>query len=472
MLATYCERCGARGLDDPRICPACVDGIADADRAAAAVAAAAQSEHARRVLENIADPRAFDVVIAATEDDASQVRRGAVLSLAAIGDPRAIPAVARRLDDADDGVSRAALAALADLGPGAADVLASRLSDPLVRMSAAEALAWLRDARAFAPIEALVDTEPVASWSFVPDLLRNPIVALAWLGGPEALRVLGRAAERLVSEADAGTLVESHAQSAASTVGQALVDLREEGAADVLDRLTARFGRLYVLEPAIASDQYRAPDDPARTVQRWSMTLRPVDTPITEPVTKFGGQPVWVDAPTWPLGTDGLPQTFLAQFALPEERRVAYLFVDPSWDPDAGGSEGFLFAQPGSWAGPALPLATGPTYPSWQERSDCYIRRVMLPRIESAVDLEPGRDPLDWESFRADEIGWRDDDRDWNKVGGIPLWLQSDETPDGPGWRFVFQYTASTIGYEMGDAAQCYGFVHDDGHGLFVAQSH
>ena len=76
-------------------------------------------------------------------------------------------------------------------------------------------------------------------------------------------------------------------------------------------------------------------------------------------VTKFGGQPVWTTEPTWPLGSDGLPAMFIAQFALPDDDRLAYLFVDPSWDPDLDGSEGILFAQPGTLERPSRPSATG-----------------------------------------------------------------------------------------------------------------
>ena len=37
---------------------------------------------------------------------------------------------------------------------------------------------------------------------------------------------------------------------------------------------------------------------PALRIVRW----RRVSRPITTPVTKFGGQPVWIDGPRWPLG--------------------------------------------------------------------------------------------------------------------------------------------------------------------------
>jgi carbamoyl-phosphate synthase large subunit len=57
------------------------------------------------------------------------------------------------------------------------------------------------------------------------------------------------------------------------------------------------------------------------------------DAPIREPVTKFGGQPVWIEGPDWPLSRQtGRPMRFIFQVAL-EPRlfgtipaRMAYLF--------------------------------------------------------------------------------------------------------------------------------------------------
>ena len=65
-----------------------------------------------------------------------------------------------------------------------------------------------------------------------------------------------------------------------------------------------------------------------------------------------------------------------------------------------------------------------------------------------------------------------DDHRDWNKVGGNPRWLQNDDTPDEPGWRLLFQFTAASVGRELGDGAEVYGLIHDDGRGRVFVHSH
>ncbi|MFI9594544.1 hypothetical protein [Nonomuraea sp. NPDC052265] len=71
------------------------------------------------------------------------------------------------------------------------------------------------------------------------------------------------------------------------------------------------------------------------------LVLSKADEPVLEPVTKLGGQPVWVDEPQWPLSTElGTPMMFLGQFRLPGEGiRMAYLFmtggqdhVDGTWE--------------------------------------------------------------------------------------------------------------------------------------------
>jgi hypothetical protein len=273
----------------------------------------------------------------------------------------------------------------------------------------------------------------------------------------------------LIAELDVPTSAPAwHATYAASALGQALVEMDTPGAADLLERLTASVGRLYVM-PRQPWPVFRAPPDPRRTIPRWSMELIPTETPVREPVSKFGGQPVWLDAPTWPLGADGDPAAFWAQFTLPGRPDLAYLFLDPSAE---FGEEGILFVQPGIAQASHASRAIGPTATSQLSETGRFDGTLLFPRIESRVLLEEGRDYPDWDLWNADPANERDDDRDWNKIGGVPRWLQSDETPDGLGWQFLFQFTAAAVGRELGDGAEVYGFVHDDGRGRFIVQSH
>ncbi|MEF9915139.1 hypothetical protein OG810_01300 [Streptomyces sp. NBC_01693] len=68
----------------------------------------------------------------------------------------------------------------------------------------------------------------------------------------------------------------------------------------------------------------------AAFLPRLQMSLRKADEPVTEPVSKFGGQPVWLEAPTWPVDPQtGEPLVFIGQFRVPgDEVRLAYLFLE------------------------------------------------------------------------------------------------------------------------------------------------
>ena len=87
---------------------------------------------------------------------------------------------------------------------------------------------------------------------------------------------------------------------------------------------------------------------------RLGLSFRPAAEPITTPDAKLGGQPVWLEAPQWPLSrTDGAPMMFIGQFPVPRsDGRIAYLFMtaeDPglreTWDSEAG--ENAVIIQPG-----------------------------------------------------------------------------------------------------------------------------
>ncbi|MFJ1706313.1 hypothetical protein [Kitasatospora sp. NPDC088346] len=82
------------------------------------------------------------------------------------------------------------------------------------------------------------------------------------------------------------------------------------------------------------------------------MILGPAEQPISDPVAKFGGEPVWLAEPTWPLDPgSGEPLVFIGQFPVPgQELRLAYLFLDEEdivmggTDPERG--DAVLLVQP------------------------------------------------------------------------------------------------------------------------------
>lgn len=180
--------------------------------------------------------------------------------------------------------------------------------------------------------------------------------------------------------------------------------------------------------------------------------------PIQEPITKFGGQPVWLEAPLWPLSaSSGRPMRFLGQVRLPGEQvRLAYLFlteefaedpdfVDGTWDPRAG--ENAFFAQPGQPADfyQVASISKGPTF-----GPDHHVELTTHEPEPAAEDLR-------------------------SRLWGAPEWLQNEEPPDEPGaWRFVLQLdTEDDLPFpvDFGDAGVGYAFIEETtGEGRFLWQ--
>jgi hypothetical protein len=144
--------------------------------------------------------------------------------------------------------------------------------------------------------------------------------------------------------------------------------------------------------------------------RKYTIAYREVTAPITAPVTKFGGQPVWLEAPQWPLSRlCATPMEFIAQIALPPDlfpavrARLAYLFMsgneaDDTWDPNSG--ENAVILQPGGrWHGSSQPLLTGPSLHKGmgRTRTPC----------ELAVELQVGDDPAEgaWDDVHYDDQG-------------------------------------------------------------------
>ncbi|MEV1008562.1 hypothetical protein [Streptomyces sp. NPDC049881] len=91
----------------------------------------------------------------------------------------------------------------------------------------------------------------------------------------------------------------------------------------------------------------------AAFLPRRQIALRAPERPVTAPVAKLGGEPVWLSEPTWPLDPrTGAPLVFIGQFPVPGDAlRLACLFLHEEdiimggLDPEAG--DGVLLVQPG-----------------------------------------------------------------------------------------------------------------------------
>jgi len=200
------------------------------------------------------------------------------------------------------------------------------------------------------------------------------------------------------------------------------------------------------------------------------------ERPITERVTKFGGQPVWLGAPEWPISRKtGNPMRFICQIALEEPffsgtaGRMAYVFmteednddfVDGTYDPDGG--ENAVIVQPGN-TDPSIRTgnnATGPTLfrkvprdgESHLHSESCEYGVVLLGTEDDALTAD-GLAP--------------------SRIGGEPIFVQDDGFPEGGPWRLLMQLDSANSPFyvNFGDAGVGYAFLHENGQsGKFMWQ--
>jgi hypothetical protein len=379
----------------------------------------------------------------------------------------------------------AARATLADLGgEQAAAALATGLDglEPDERAHAAEALAWLGDARAIEPLHELVTHD---LGGIVHHHRRGVLRALARIGSREdVLRMVGTVT-RVVADGAATPRTPEYwrAQEGATQLWIALQEERPDFLAEAGARLRKAGPEL----PAIA--RWPGSSGAPRIVEVEPIGERVVprvalaelsETPwpaASSPPPKFGGQPDWVDQPAWPLGADSAPLIFFGQLPVStgQQARTAYVFVDPEgdhWEPL--GKANAVLIQPGAPCQlDTAPLSTGPQLFEFVPELGQFRRRWRARPYERFIRLEDGADPERWDWPELDPgTNRRDAPGDWNKLGGTPLFLQGEQLPPGERWSFAFQFSASWAGRELGDGAECYGFVREDGTGAFLWQCH
>lgn len=187
------------------------------------------------------------------------------------------------------------------------------------------------------------------------------------------------------------------------------------------------------------------------------------DRPISTPTTKFGGQPVWLDAPQWPISTAwDRPMRFVGQIELGPvlgevgQGRLAYVFVTHAdldegfFDPDVidpEGGENAVIVQPGgNYPGPVSQLATGPALYGDDGAT-----------VEFTVDLD-----------LTDESGSQDphvEGTDGDRIGGTPQFFQGDDWPDDGPWRLLLQLDPNWVPFHLnlGASPRLFAFVSEDG---------
>jgi Domain of unknown function (DUF1963) len=228
--------------------------------------------------------------------------------------------------------------------------------------------------------------------------------------------------------------------------------------------------------------------------KKYVLAFSEVSSPIVELVTKFGGQPVWVTEPQWPLSRMyNIPMKFICQIRLyPEffgalEAQMAYIFMTDytgksalpkTWEPEAG--ENAVILQPGIWTETTLPLTEGPSLRKWVQgkRRWCQSRWQKAP-CEYAVEVQAGEDPDElWSPWPDpdDKAAW---DTRWkffseDKIGGIPVPTTNHDYfpyPYGGPWHLLLQLNSNEDRYDVKFGSDGNGYVllsEDGGVGKFL----
>ncbi len=188
-------------------------------------------------------------------------------------------------------------------------------------------------------------------------------------------------------------------------------------------------------------------DTSAISTNRANMTFTKAEQPITEAITKFGGQPVWIDTPQWPLGKmSGKPMRFIGQIKLDEklfgkkQAQMAYIFYSEGIDDNTDtfeieGGENAVILQPGTPLVPVVEQATGLTIEDiHNEKTKC----------EFKVNMTYSEDPEFIPEYEAWELPPAENEKYYNalggnKIGGVPGFIQADEFPDNSPWQLLMQ---------------------------------
>lgn len=206
-------------------------------------------------------------------------------------------------------------------------------------------------------------------------------------------------------------------------------------------------------------------------------TFEEVTEPIAAPVTEFGGNPVWLGEPQWPIHPKtGEPLLSVGQVELDPllfgalEGRLAYVFVT---GPDAlkarvssQWQQNAVVIQPGGVGEqPSRPLREGPSVCRVEDvkRRWWSVERVLVPaeyRVETALLQEP---TIDWED--DDPLAALPFDVERSKSGGQPVWIQGEQWPYEQPTALLLQLVWGDLPFylSLGDAGTLYVCLSPDG---------
>ena len=197
---------------------------------------------------------------------------------------------------------------------------------------------------------------------------------------------------------------------------------------------------------------------------------------IAEPVTKFGGQPVWLDSPQWPVSkSTGKPMQFIGQIEInetlygPSIAKMAYIFYageeTESWEMDSG--DNAIILQPGKAKVASLPLFEGPTVTGINKEPCEY--SVLLHSHEDSQFI-PEFEQRTWEEMEGlqyEKVNYK------TKLGGTPYFIKADNFPVPGRWQLLLQLKGHDLPFDVDFSLGCaYVFINTDGaDAKFIWQS-
>lgn len=139
--------------------------------------------------------------------------------------------------------------------------------------------------------------------------------------------------------------------------------------------------------------------------KKYRINFRETKTPITEPVTKFGGQPVWIEKPEWAVSrSTGKPMMFICQIELEQEifgqiaGKMAYIFMTDEDDHTEGtweakGGENAVIIQPNGINPLSIRLEAGHTLNIWktlenEKRNQSFACEFAVEKSQIIIDDE------------------------------------------------------------------------------------
>ena len=164
-------------------------------------------------------------------------------------------------------------------------------------------------------------------------------------------------------------------------------------------------------------------------IQKNTVTLVEAEAELSNPTTKFGGQPDWLAEPQWPLSAEtSSPMHFVCQIRLSDAfidehgDRLSYLFIsgpdggEETWSHDEG--ENCVIIQSSTerlpipsipW--PPLKKTNSPTGPTVSEKT-------FVPTLTAGSDPDYVA-----QENRSEKLG----DPEEFKLGGVPVFVQDDD---------------------------------------------